>query len=62
MDDRINICYCADNKLFKQLLVSIVSLANTTFEALNVINLTVECPEVISTSKKTTPPPRCSFR
>lgn len=50
----INIYYCTDDKLFKQLLVSVISLVNHTNEALNIINLTVEVPEYNKKSKKTT--------
>lgn len=50
----VNIYYCTTNeKLFTQMLVSIVSLVNHTEEVLNVINLTVEVPEFNSKGKKT---------
>ena len=51
---KINIFYCVDNKLFMQQLVSLISLANTTKEELNVFNLTVEVPQVSKKSKATT--------
>lgn len=51
----INICYCADNKLFKQLLISVVSLVDKTDETLNIINLTLELPSFIKGSKKNSP-------
>ncbi len=41
----INIYYCVDRKLLSQQIVSLLSLARTTKERLNVINLTLEVPE-----------------
>ena len=48
----INIYYCVDKKLLGQKLISIISLAKTTKEPLNVINLTVEVPEYNAKNKK----------
>ena len=50
----INIFYCTDDKFFKQQLVSLISLKNTTKEELNVINLNVECKKLNKHSKKMT--------
>ncbi len=52
--ERINVIYCVDTKLFYQQLVSLISLAKNTKSALNVINLTVEVPQLTKKSKKTT--------
>ncbi|MCM1290170.1 MAG: hypothetical protein NC132_05445 [Corallococcus sp.] len=41
----INVYYCTDNKLFSQQVISLLSLAQTCSDALNVVNLTVEIPE-----------------
>ena len=51
----INIYYCADNRMFPQLLLSVLSLVKTNGAPLNVINLTVEIPEYNPKGKKTTP-------
>jgi lipopolysaccharide biosynthesis glycosyltransferase len=51
----INIYYCTDDKLFKQLVLSLLSLTQTTKEPLNVINLTQEIPEYSAKVKKTSP-------
>ncbi len=48
----INIYYCTDDKLFSQQVLSLISLAKNTNEALNVINLTVEVKEYNKKSKK----------
>jgi len=49
----INVYYCTDKKLFTQQVMSVVSLAEHTNEALNVVNLTLEVPEFVAKSKKT---------
>ncbi len=49
----INIYYCADNKMFKQLLMSVLSLAKTNPLPVNVVNLTVEIPEFNAKGRKT---------
>ena len=49
----INIYYCTDSKFFDQLLLSLISLAQTTGEPVNVINLTNENPEYTPKSKRT---------
>lgn len=51
----INIYYCADNRMFPQLLLSVLSLVKTNGAPLNVINLTVEIPEYNPKGKR--PPP-----
>ena len=51
---RINIFYSVDNKLFIQQLVSLISLAHTTKEPLNVVNLTLQIPEIAKKGKMTT--------
>ena len=56
----INIYYCADNRMFPQLLLSVLSLVKTNGAPLNVINLTVEIPEYNPKGKKT-PPNRPHF-
>jgi len=50
----INMFYVSDNKYFKQLIISLISLTKTTKEQLNIINLTEDVPEYIK-SKKTSP-------
>lgn len=51
----INLYYCADNRMFPQLLLSVLSLVKTNRSPLNVVNLTVEVPEYNPKGKKTTP-------
>lgn len=49
----ITVYYCTDNKLFKQLLLSIISLANHTKEPVQVFNLTLELLDVFPKGRKT---------
>lgn len=49
----INVFYCTDNKLFSQQVISLLSLAQTCSDAVNVINLTVEIPEYAPKGRKT---------
>lgn len=49
----INVFYCTDNKLFSQQVISLMSLAQTCSDAVNVINLTVEIPEYAPKGRKT---------
>lgn len=51
----ITIFYGTDNHMFTQQVMSLITLARTTSEPLNVINLTVEVPEYLKSSKKTSP-------
>jgi len=50
----INIYYCTDNKLYKQLVISLISLVSTTQEPLNVLNLTCENREYNPNGRCTT--------
>ncbi|MCL1901203.1 MAG: hypothetical protein FWG51_02260, partial [Firmicutes bacterium] len=49
----INVFYCTDNKFFKQQVISLISLAKTTKEPLNVINLTAELIDYNQKGRKT---------
>ena len=51
----INLFYCIDKKFLSQQLISLISLTKYCKEPLNVINLTVETPELNKKARKSSP-------